>query len=528
MAGAAAATEASAFDSRTLGDMYEEIRQVYTGDSRPWILGFSGGKDSTCMVQMVWNALSALPPERLGKRLHVISSDTRVESPAVAAQIRRSHAMMDEAAAGSGLPISTSIVRPPTEETFWVCLLGMGYPAPTNLFRWCTDRLKVSNADRFVREQVSRYGEAVAVLGTRKDESGSRGQLMNMYEIKGSRLSRHSKLAQTYVYTPLRDLTSKDVWNYLLQHRNPWGANNRDLLAMYQDANAAECPLVVDSSTPSCGGTRFGCWTCTVVETDSSLRNAVEGGAEWMEPLLELREELKATQDPARRREVRSLKRRRGQMKLIDDARRDTFERRMRESEEARAAEAAAAAGEGESGPGGKGGGGGKEGADDPYSKLVPGPYTFEFCVGFLERLLAAQERVRRDGPDPDIVLIGDDEVHEIQRIWRAERGDWRDTAYRTYERATGRRLAAPEEDMGGPGAAEQDVLEEVCARRGVPALLVSKLLNAEHESQGMARRAGVYRRINGILSEEWREDMGEVIGDLERRKAARKELGGR
>ena len=516
---------ASAFASRPLGDMYEEIREVYLGDSRPWILGFSGGKDSTCMVQMVWNALSALPAERLSKPVHVISSDTRVESPVVAGQIRESHAMMDRAAAGSGLPISTSIVRPPTEDTFWVCLLGKGYPAPTNLFRWCTDRLKVSNADRFVREQVSRYGEAVAVLGTRKDESGSTRQLMNMYEIENSRLSRHSKLAQTYVYTPLRDFTAQDVWNYLLQHKSPWGASNRDLLAMYRTANAAECPLVVDTSTPSCGGTRFGCWTCTVVESDESLRNTVENGAGWMEPLLELREELKATQEPARRRQVRQLKRRTGKMKLIDDARRGTFERRLRESEEA---EDGAGAGGAESSEAGEGGGEGSGGGDDPYSKLVPGPYTMEFCAGFLERLLAAQEKVRRDGPDPAIELISDDEVREIQRIWRAERGDWRDTAYHTYERATGRRLAAPEEDMGAPGAAEQEVLEEVCRRRGVPALLVSRLLNAEHESQGTARRSGVYRRLNAVLAEEWREDMGEVIGDLERKKAARAELGGR
>ena len=501
----------SVFASRSLGDIYEEVREVYLGDQRPWILGFSGGKDSTCMVQLVWNALSALPADRLGKRIHVISSDTRVESPVVAEQIRAAHAMMEGAAAGSGLPISASIVRPPTEDTFWSCLLGRGYPAPTNLFRWCTDRLKVSNADRFIREQVSRYGEAVAVLGTRKDESGSRGQLMNMYEIEGSRLSRHSKLAQTYVYTPLRDFTSKDVWNYLLQHKSPWGASNRDLLSMYRDANAAECPLVVDASTPSCGGTRFGCWTCTVVESDESLRNTVENGAEWMEPLLELREELKSTQEPARRRQVRQLKRRTGQMKLIDDARRGTFERRMRESmgEEKEGEDA------------------GEEDAD-PYSKLVPGPYTLEFCEQFLEKLLLAQEKVRRDGPDPAIELISDDEVHEIQRIWRSERGDWRDTAYGVYERATGRRLAAPGEDMGGPGAAEQEVLEEVCARHGVPALLVSRLLNAEHESSGLAGRAGVYRRINRVLSEEWREDMGEVIGDLERRKAAREELGGR
>ena len=114
--------------------------------------------------------------------------------------------------------------------------------------------------------------------------------------------------------------------------KNPWGANNRDLLSLYQNANASECPLVVDTSTPSCGNSRFGCWTCTVVTDDSSLRNTIENGEEWMEPLLELREELKETQDPVKRREVRSFKRRIGQMKLIDDARKNGFDKKIQES----------------------------------------------------------------------------------------------------------------------------------------------------------------------------------------------------
>ena len=94
---------------------------------------------------------------------------------------------------------------------------------------------------------------------------------MELYEIKGSILNRHSKFAQTYMYCPLKDFLTDDVWNYLLQNKNPWGGSNRDLLAMYQEANAAECPLVVDTSTPSCGNSRFGCWTCTVVARDLSL-----------------------------------------------------------------------------------------------------------------------------------------------------------------------------------------------------------------------------------------------------------------
>ena len=58
----------SIFKSKTINDVYAEIQQVYLGDNRPWILGFSGGKDSTCMIQAVWSALEKLPKSKLGKK----------------------------------------------------------------------------------------------------------------------------------------------------------------------------------------------------------------------------------------------------------------------------------------------------------------------------------------------------------------------------------------------------------------------------------------------------------------------------
>ena len=125
-------------------------------------------------------------------------------------------------------------------------MLGKGYPAPSNTFRWCTDRLKISSANRFIQDQVSEYGEVIMALGSRKDESSTRAQVLNTHHIKGTKLSRHSTLPSAFIYPPLRDFNTEDVWNYLLQNKNPWGANNRDLLSMYQNANASECPLVVD------------------------------------------------------------------------------------------------------------------------------------------------------------------------------------------------------------------------------------------------------------------------------------------
>ena len=496
----------SVFKSRTLKDIYEEIREVYLSDNRPWILGFSGGKDSTCMTQLIWNALSELPPEKLHKKIYIISSDTLVESPKVIDQIATSLDTMEKAAKQSHLPVSTNLVRPKIEDSFWVCLLGKGFPAPSNLFRWCTDRLKIKNADRFIQEKVSQYGEAIVILGTRKDESGSRNQLMNMYEIEGSLLSRHSKFPQTYVYTPLRDFITEDVWNYLLQNKNPWGANNRDLLALYQNANASECPLVVDTSTPSCGNSRFGCWVCTVVSEDVSLKNTIENGEEWMEPLLELRTELKETQDPEKRKDVRELKRRTGQMKLVDEIKLKKFQNNIEESKKRVSLESRLA-------------------SDDPYSVLVPGPYTMEFCTQFLEKLLKAQKKIQENGPDPHMKLILEAELHEIQRIWRMERGDWKNTVYQTYEGVFGkeRRLTEPQEDMSGFGSDEQELLEEICEKNNVPQLLVSKLLHAEHDAQGMTRHSEVYKKLNKILSEEWREDVDEIINDLKDQKDQKK-----
>lgn len=453
----------SVFDSKPLAEIYEEIRAVYLNDARPWVLGFSGGKDSTCMVQLVWKALSSLPAEKLDKRIYVISSDTLVESPQIVDRITSSLDRMEKAAKESSLPVSTNLLRPPVADTFWVRILGLGYPAPTPMFRWCTDMLKIANADRFIKDRVSEYGEVIVLLGTRKSESSTRQQTMNLLEIENSVLSHHKKFAQTYVYTPLVDFEADDVWNYLLQDKNPWGDSNRDLLSMYQDANASECPLVVDTSTPSCGSGRFGCWTCTVVDKQKSLDSMIESGHEWMETLADLRHDLKATQDPQTWPRIRQITRRNGKVELKTNG-----------------------------------------------SDYTPGPYTLDFRKEYLRKLLEGQAKVRRH--DPGMVLISEEEIREIQRIWRMEDGDWQNTAYRMYHEITGVQLDG---EAGGFGASEQALLEDACRRHEVPYKLVSSLLNAEEELQGASAHAKIFGRIRRELAKEWREDIGQIRQEL-------------
>jgi len=506
----------SIFEKRTLSDIHDEIRKLYQSDNRPWIIGFSGGKDSTCLVQLVWHALSKLDVEKLQKKIYVISSDTLVESPQISERITGSLDKIEKTANDSQLPISTNLLRPKLSDTFWVRLLGLGYPAPTTMFRWCTDMLKIANADRFIKEKVSEYGEAIVLLGTRKTESGSRQQSMNMYKIENSLLSRHSKFPQTYVYTPLEDFTADDVWNFLLQNKNPWGEENRDLLALYQDANASECPLVVDTSTPSCGGGRFGCWTCTVVDEQKYLNNLVDNGEEWMEVLVNLRDKLKKTQDPSEWENVREEKRRSGRVELKSQILKckrcsATIETEENKSPETRCPYCYA-----------------KDKVIVSLIKYTPGPYIMKFRKEYLEELLEGQMWLQEEGPDPNITLILEEEIHEIQRIWRMEQGDWKNTAYQIYEKVTGIKLETVKDDLGGFGQTEQKLLEEVCTTHNVPFQLVSTLLNVEFETQGGTRHSKVFTKIKNELKKEWRdtksnENMSKILQELDNQ---RKEFG--
>ncbi len=538
----------SILERKSFKEIFDEIRTVYLNDNRPWIIGFSGGKDSTCMVQLVWTALSQLPPEKLVKKIHIISSNTLVEAPQIAERITNSLDRMEKFAKKINLPIGTNLLRPPTEDTFWVRLLGLGYPAPTTMFRWCTDMLKISNADRFIQDTVSEHGEAIVLLGMRKNESTAREQVMNLYKIENSHLSRHSKFDQTYVYTPIEDFSSEDVWNYLLENENPWGEENRDLLAMYQDANASECPLVIDTTTPSCGGGRFGCWTCTVVDKQSYLTNLIENDEknEWMEVLAELRQKLKDTQDSRVWEKYREKKRRSGRVdlkthdeltctnKIPDPENKDKTKKcgfkNISTSDKCEQClqslvKKCKKCGE-ENIPSSKN----CKKCLDPLVEYTPGPYKMEFRIQYLRELLQGQIKIQKLKNDPEMELILEEEIHEIQRIWRMEQGDWKNTAYAIYAEITGKNLNNIQNELGNFNETEQELLENTCSEHKISFQLVSNLLNLELKSQGANRHSKIFDRIKNELSKEWRdvdnkEEFKKIMVELQVKKDIRDKI---
>lgn len=452
--------EHSVFEYRTLEDIYNEIRSVYLKDNRPWIIGYSGGKDSTTVLQLVWYALSELPKEERKKIVHVISTDTLVETPVIVDYINQTLEKIDNSAKEQGMPFKTHKLKPIINDTFWVNLIGRGYPAPQRMFRWCTDRLKIRPADRFITEQVSKYGEVVLILGIRKSESMTRAQLMSLYKIKSSILYRHSTLPNAYVYAPIQDWSLNDVWTYLLQNKCPWGNNNRDLVALYKNAQG-ECPLVVDNTTPSCGNSRFGCWVCTVVEKDKTMEALIDSGEEWMEPLLEFRDFLASTKDPEVKPKIRELKRRYGFVSFKSN-------------------------GSGE---------------------ITRGPYKLEFCKELLRKLLETQEKIRRYGPDPNITLVSKEELDRIRHIWLTERGDWEDSLPKIYKQVTGKEFVIDADDLYTFTGKEATLLKELACKYNIPFDLLRKLIDIEIQSQGMTKRSSIYGKLEKVLAEEWRSE---------------------
>ncbi len=449
---------------RTVADLVEdiqalttEIQELYCHDEIPWIIGVSWGKDSSTVLQLVWNAIAALPPEKRTKTIHVITTDTLVENPVVSAWVRKSLQNLKSAAQTKELPIEPHLLQPIVQDTFWVNLIGKGYPAPRNQFRWCTQRLKINPANQFIREMVRANGETILVLGTRKAESSKRAATMKKHQEGRLRdhLSPNASLPNSLIYTPIEDWSNNDVWIFLNQCDNPWGENNKELFNLYRGATADnECPLVIDTSTPSCGDSRFGCWVCTMVNKDKSMEAMIQNDEEkeWMQPLLDIRNDLDVKDD----RDKRDFRRIWGEVTL--------FERN-------------------------------KDG--EISVEPIPGPYTKYWREHWLTRVLAAQTKVRQTAPKNmrDITLITIEELSEIRRIWLEQKHEFDDSLPRIYKEVTGEEFIDPRPGAENSllGSDEWSVLEEICEDDAMHLELMAKLLDTERQFRKMARRVGIY-----------------------------------
>ena len=498
--------------------LIETVRNLYMADDIPWVVGYSGGKDSTATLQLVWLALKDLPKEKLTKHIHIINTDTLVESPVIEKWVEKALKKMDDKAGeidSLANPLFiTHRLTPEPNNTFWVNFIGRGYPFPRKKIRWCTDRLKIQPVNKFVRDKIAEHGEIILVLGTRKSESVNRARTMAYYEKKRVRelLSPNPTLANELVFSPLEDWTNTDVWVFLMQYENPWGLSNNELQTLYMSAaEDKECPMMVQKDLPSCGQSRFGCWVCTMVEKDKSMEAMIANDSEkaWMTPLLEFRNRFG---DEERDRERRSFKKMQGYLQ-------------------------------------------------GSYDQLHHGPYLKEWREEWLRELLEKQVEINKYGPEEfsDYELISIPELRAIRRIWYYDKHEFDDSLPEIYRQIIGKDFDDPEW-IGSEAFAEKewDLLGEICdnvmqteqyknakkarsdaannretdllenVRDNTVLEMMASLIDIETRSTGLHDRKGILDSLEKSIKKNFYSDENDATSYYRNQLERKKDLGGK
>lgn len=468
--------------------LMETVRNLYLCDDIPWVIGYSGGKDSTATLQLVWLALSSLPMESLKKQVHIINTDTMVESPVISKWVQMSLNTMNKAAEEQGLPFVTHRLTPALNNTFWVNFIGRGYPFPRKKLRWCTDRLKIQPVNKFVKEKIAEHGEIIMVIGTRKAESARRAKTMAYYEKKRVRelLSPNQSMVNELVFSPLEDWTDNDVWVFLMQYKNPWGYSNKELLTLYRGATADnECPLMVEKGLPSCGKSRFGCWVCTMVAQDKSMEAMISNDEEkaWMTPLLEFRNKFG---DEENDRDRRSFRKMAGYLQ-------------------------------------------------GSYKQLHHGPYKKEIREEWLRDLLEIQKNINENGPEEfsDLELITLQELRNIRRIWVLEKHEFDDSLPRIYKEVTDKDFEdlewiAPEAFRQEEWEILKDVVKELYPDEELAFEMAYSLIDIENHSNSLNQRKGVSDSLKACIQRTFYKNEEDATEYYLSQVSRKKDLGGK
>ena len=445
----------SYFNENTLEELIEEIKYVYQSDKRPWVIGYSGGKDSTTVVELVYKMLLTLSKEERNKNVYIVSSDTLIENPLIKIYLSKMNSLLGEAAVNDGLPIISKMVTPPANNTFWANVIGRGFPTPrmNGTFRWCTDRLKINPSAEYIRDVIKEEGEEVVVLlGVRKAESEARRRRIEGRELANRLLNRHETIQDAYVYNPIVELTTDDVWDVLLRldgGKTPWGSNNNELVSLYAGADSGECPFAgvyAGNQTQSCGNSRFGCWVCTVVKEDKSLNGFIKSGHRELIPLAEFRTWIMSIRD---RDEYREKKRRNGTV------------------------------------------------YETTTGEMGYGPFTWEARKLILTKIIETQQKMGYE-------LITQEELKAIDEIWDEELDFSRRTLVELYKELTGEKL--PWYQYKEPLIDKETVeeLERLAEANNVPFDLVRNIILSVYHNKNYSNKRIMKDALERLLNQQW------------------------
>ena len=417
----------------------ERLKKEYLADSRPWVVTFSGGKDSTTVLQLVTEILLELRKENKDtKKVYVVSSDTGVEMPIIEDYTTDKLTQIDEFIKKENLNMEVNLLKPKVTESFWTLLLGKGYPSPNQTFRWCTDRMKIKPATQFLKSLTDKNESILMLLGVRSDESQARAESIAKRDENHRGFSKHGEIPNAFVFSPVKDWSNSDVWTYLSNYPAPWGKHN-DMMRLYDKGSGeADCNIALNPEAASCGKTRFGCWVCTVVSQDKSMANMLRNDEDqWMRPLHEFRNKLEAYRYDHSKRQPR---RRNGQKSV--------------------------------------------------------GPFLLSTRKELLEELLQIEKKLIELGKMGSKKLISDEEIEQIQKEWLHD-GDFFESAI-SMAKDVGRLIHY--KSVKSFNGEEREFIQNICDENNIPLKLIEDLMQKEHSSRHQLKRTKIFTEMENLV----------------------------
>lgn len=434
-------------------DIIEEMTYVYKHDNRPWLIGYSGGKDSTLLVSLVIETVMRLPERERTKHIFIVTSDTGVENPIVKKYMHSSSNKINEFSKKINANIQADIIYPEVVQSYWSLVIGLGYPTPEPPgFRWCTERLKILPMNRYTNSIIEQHGEVILLLGVRKAESSTRKRSITAREIEGKILTRHTDIPKAHVYNPLTEIKNELVWEYLLKDDgvSTWGVDMKYLFSLYQGEDLGEEQSVIGQvdkdKIPITGNSRFGCWCCTIVKIDKSLQKFIDNGSKELIPLRDFRDWLVSIrQDP----EFRDNKRRNGKV---------------------------------------------YQKSNGEYGF---GPFKLSARQEILKRLLVLQR-------DTGFELITNEELKTIDTLWDLEGDLTRRRLVDIYYEVYGERLPWDEYKEPLYDLGIIDEIRETAEKSDIPFELVTKLIVMINSNKYIAKSTKLKKEFDKLLNQEW------------------------
>lgn len=425
------------------------LKEEFLADTRPWVVTFSGGKDSTTVLHLVVDMLLEMRAEGLSKakKVYVVSSDTGVEMPLIEDYVGNKLDQLRKFARKEDLDIHVEKLSPKVTESFWTLLLGKGYPSPNQTFRWCTDRMKIRPATNFLKGLSDKHESILMLLGVRSDESISRAASIQKRDENHREFSKHPDIPDAFVYSPIKDWTNGEVWTFLSTYSAPWGKHN-DMMVLYDKGSGeGDCNVALNPESQSCGKTRFGCWVCTVVSQDKSMANMLKNPEdEWMRPLHEFRNLLEAYRHNPEKRQSR---RRNGQKSI--------------------------------------------------------GPFKLKTRKELLEKLLATEQSLKTELAGK--TLIKDEEIVQVQEEWLND-GDFFESAINLAKKY-GRDVYY--ESVKAFNEDEQEYIDGICQDNDINKELIDHIMQCEHSFRHHSIRAKAFTEFETIVERFAKGQLNEV-----------------